>query len=78
VILKGSKIVIPTKMRKEIVRKIHAARQVVFWAGMNSDIDNIVERCETCQQHQHNHQKEPLKAISSSNPSLASRRHRSL
>ena len=71
-ILKGSKIVIPTKMRKEILIKIHAghqgrekckqrARQVVFWPGMNSDIDNIVESCETCQQHQHNHQKEPLK-----------------
>jgi hypothetical protein len=54
-ILKGSKIVIPTKMRKEILIKIHAgdqgrekckqcARQVVFWPGMNSDIDNIVER----------------------------------
>ena len=71
-ILKGSKIVIPTKMRKEILIKIHAghqgrekckqrARQVVFWPGINSDIDNIVESCETCQQHQHNHQKEPLK-----------------
>ncbi|CAB4021418.1 Transposon Ty3-G Gag-Pol poly [Paramuricea clavata] len=71
-ILKGSKIVIPTKMRKEILIKIHAghqgrekckqrARQVVFWPGINSDIDNIVESCETCQHHQHNHQKEPLK-----------------
>ncbi|CAB3980369.1 dynein heavy chain axonemal [Paramuricea clavata] len=37
------------------------AGQVVFWPGFNSDIDNIVESCETCQQHQHNHQKEPLK-----------------
>ncbi|CAB4025806.1 retrotransposon-like family member retr-1 [Paramuricea clavata] len=71
-ILKGSKIVIPKKMRKEILIKIHAghqgrekckqrARQVVFWPGINSDIDNMVESCETCQHHQHNHQKEPLK-----------------
>ena len=70
-ILKGSKILIPPTMRKEILTKIHAghqgrekckqrARQVVFWPGINSDIDNLVESCETCQRHQHSHQKEPL------------------
>ena len=70
-ILKGSKIVIPQSMRKEILMKIHTghqgkekckrrARQVVYWPGINSDIDNVVESCETCQRHQHQQQKEPL------------------
>ena len=59
-------------MRNEILTKIHAghqgrekckqrARQVVFWPGINSDINNVVDNCETCQRHQHNYQKEPLK-----------------
>ena len=59
-------------MRKEIPTKIHAghqgrkkckqrARQVVFWPGINSDINNIVDNCETCQRPQHKYQKEPLK-----------------
>ena len=71
-ILKGSKNIIPPTMRKEIPTKIHAghqgrkkckqrARQVVFWPGINSDINNVVDNCETCQRPQHNYQKEPLK-----------------
>ena len=73
-ILKGSKIVIPPTMRKEILTKIHMhadhqgrekckqrARQVVFWPGINSDINNVVDNCETCKRHQHNYQKESLK-----------------
>ena len=71
-VLKGSKIVIPPTMRKEILTKIHAghqgrdkckqrARQVVFRPRSNSDINNMVDTCETCQRHQHNYQKESLK-----------------
>ena len=71
-ILKGSRIVIPRAMRKEILRKIHVghlgrekckhrARQVVFWPQMNQDIDNIVSSCEVCRKYQHKQLKEPLK-----------------
>ena len=71
-ILKGSRIVIPRAMRKEILHKIHLghlgrekckhrARQVVFWPQMNQDIDNIVSNCEVCQKYQHKQLREPLK-----------------
>ena len=59
-------------MRKEILTKIHAghqskekckqrARKVVFWPGINNDIDNVVDSCETCQRYKHDDQKELLK-----------------
>ena len=70
-ILKDSKILIPPSMRKEILTKVHAghqgrekckkrARQVAFWPGINMDIDNMVDSCETYQRYQHKQQKEPL------------------
>ena len=37
------------------------ARQVVFWPGMNHEIDTLVNQCEACQKHQHQHPVEPLK-----------------
>jgi hypothetical protein len=36
------------------------ARQVVFWPGMNHEIDTLVNQCEACQKHQHQHPVEPL------------------
>ena len=71
-IYKGKRIIIPLKLRKEILSQIHAghmghekckrrARQVVFWPGMNHEIDTLVNQCEACQKHQHQHPVEPLK-----------------
>jgi hypothetical protein len=65
------RIIIPLKLRKEILSQTHAghmghekckrrARQVVFWPGMNHEIDTLVNQCEACQKHQHQHPVEPL------------------
>jgi hypothetical protein len=36
------------------------ARELVYWPGMNSDLENLVSKCATCQAYQNNQQKEPM------------------
>ncbi|CAB4002764.1 sec1 family domain-containing 2 [Paramuricea clavata] len=66
------KLVIPEKLRPDIVRRIHEshlgmekcksrARAVVYWPGMSADIERLVAKCSTCLKHQRSNQKEPLK-----------------
>jgi hypothetical protein len=68
---KGERIVIPTSLRKEMLNIIHEshlgivkckqlARDLVFWPGINKQIEDLVSRCETCQAHRSYQQKEPL------------------
>ena len=58
-------------MRQEMLMKIHAghfgvencpfrARLALFWPRINSDIENLVSNCGTCQQEKNSNQKEPL------------------
>ena len=71
VILKGSRVVVPTSLRKHMMTIAHEghfgivkcqsrARQVLYWPNMNSNIETMVNRCETCQKHRYQQQKEPL------------------
>ena len=71
VVLKGTRIVIPTTLRNSVLEKIHYAHQgmekcklraksSVYWPNMNKDIENTVSKCATCQQHQPAQIKEPL------------------
>ena len=71
VIYRGSKIVIPTSMRKLILEKIHQghlgmekckkrAREVVYWLRINADITEFVSQCKTCLKYKPQHQAEPL------------------
>ena len=70
-IFKGSRVVIPYQLRSLMLKKIHEghlgrekckrrARQVLFWPGMNTDIDNLVESCSICLSHRPVQQAEPL------------------
>ncbi|CAC5373013.1 unnamed protein product [Mytilus coruscus] len=56
---KGLKLIIPTSLRKEMLQLIHEThmgivkcktrvREFMYWPGMMSDIQDIVEKCETC------------------------------
>lgn len=67
----NDRIMIPTSMRKEILKQLHEshmgivktkkrARNALYWAGMDSDIENMINTCETCQLNAHKNQKEPL------------------
>lgn len=71
VLFEGCKTVIPTTMRPEILRRIHAghmglnkckarARLVVFWPGMNTDIENFVSTCEVCKKYSYKQPSEPI------------------
>ncbi|KAK9680977.1 RNase H-like domain found in reverse transcriptase [Popillia japonica] len=64
------RIVIPTNMRKRTLNEIHLghqglnrskrrARMAVWWPGMNSQIEDIVNQCEICLKHKIS-QVEPL------------------
>lgn len=64
-LLKGDQIVIPTRLRKELLRILHEghlgiektrrlARQTVYWPGMNCDIAAMINDCATCLTHRDN------------------------
>ena len=70
-ILKGGRIVIPPGMRQEILKKLHVshlgivkykerARDVVFWPGMSKAIDEMISKCDTCQEYRASNPKEPM------------------
>ena len=72
-VLKGTRIVIPSKARRDTLVALHSshqgvertkrrARQTVWWPGMNSDITTTVAACTSCQVHQPSQQKEPFAA----------------
>ena len=71
IIFKGEKIVIPKKLQPEILRHIHSshlgiekckrrARDVLFWPGMTSQIENAVLNCQICSAYQRENSKEPM------------------
>lgn len=70
-LLKQDKIIIPQKMRQEILTRVHEghlgiekckrrARETVFWPGMNRDIESLISRCVTCQKYRNKQIKEPM------------------
>ncbi|XP_055923337.1 uncharacterized protein K02A2.6-like [Eupeodes corollae] len=71
ILLKSNRIVIPSSMRKEVLKLIHEghlgiqrcqslAKDIVFWPNINNYIQNIVTDCETCMRHRSSQPKEPL------------------
>ena len=70
VLLKGSRIVIPSAMRLEVLDRIHEAhmginkcreraKQAVWWPGLSKQIQDMVENCKVCLKHKVN-RPEPL------------------
>jgi len=58
-IFKGSRVIIPKAGRPHVIKQMHnshmgiasslrRARDLVYWPGMNSDIKQAVEQCDTC------------------------------
>jgi transposase InsO family protein len=72
ILLRGEAVVIPYELRASIKKRLHSshlgyesmlrrARGTVFWPGMNSDIKQIADACEVCQQMKPKNVQEPLK-----------------
>ena len=67
----GSRIVIPQKLRRTVLEALHAshlgkektkarARQIVFWPGIDRDVENITRSCPLCQRELPAQQKETM------------------
>ena len=77
-ILKNDRILVPSSIRKELLQRIHQghmgikkskrrARDVLYWPGTNSQISDMISRCNICLEHQRQSTKEAI--ISSRVPS---------
>ena len=73
IVFKGERVVIPKTMQSEMLHLIHyshqglvkskqLARDVLFWKGMNMQIEDLISKCTTCQTYRNNQQKEPMMA----------------
>ena len=63
-LLRGSRIVIPPPLRRELLNRIHSghqgitkcrelARQSVWWPGLSKQLENLIQKCEKCLKVQH-------------------------
>ena len=70
-VLCGARHVIPHQRRQRVMSELHAAhpginrmegfaRSYVWWPGMDRDLENLVRKCTTCQEHQHGPVAAPL------------------
>lgn len=71
VVYKGERTCIPEKLRSETLKVIHSshmgmvkckqrARELVFWPGMNKQIEDTVSRCSACLAYRNKPAKEPM------------------
>ena len=70
-LLRGNRIIIPYKHRKQTLETIHQghlginkcrerAAQAVWWPGIGKEIEERVSRCKTCLSKRPSHRSEPL------------------
>ena len=63
-LLKGSRIVIPTSMQLEMLDKLHSthkgiqkcrqwAQQSIWWLGLSHQLANVVNKCSICTKKRH-------------------------
>ncbi|KAL9960086.1 hypothetical protein ACROYT_G033491 [Oculina patagonica] len=63
VLYKGDRVIIPTALRKEMIKRIHASHQgqqgclrrakdALFWPGMSHQIKEAVSNCSLCAEYQ--------------------------
>jgi hypothetical protein len=71
VVFKKDKVVIPTSLRVFMMKEAHQphlgieaskrrARELMYWPGINNDIERMVKTCEVCNSNKKQQQKEPL------------------
>ena len=70
-VMKGTRIVIPSSMRKEMKQILHIghlgiertksnARTALFWPNINEELSDMIYNCDSCQQFRNRQRKETL------------------
>ena len=70
-VYKGHRILVPPRLRKDILQKLHSSHQgivktkqitrdTVFWPGIAQQIEAMIRKCDSYQQLKNSNQKEPL------------------
>lgn len=68
---KGHKIIVPTKLRSDMLHRIHEshlgvvkckqrAREVLYWPGMTTQIEEVVAVCSVCATYNRANMREPM------------------
>ena len=71
IVFRGQRVVVPDCMRSEALSKLHnahqgivrtkqLARDLLYWPGLSKQIEDMIAKCASCQNHRNNQQKEPL------------------
>ena len=71
VLFKGNRCIVPASLRKQMLHKLHQAhmgvesclrraRESIFWPGVNQQIKDFVQQCDSCQTFGPQQQKETL------------------
>ena len=79
VIFKGRQVVIPRPVQQNILQQLHTshqgirktqalARESVYWPGINTQIETMINACQICQKHQP--QQQPQEAVHHNIPPL--------
>lgn len=69
--MRGSRVVIPKSLRKEMLQRLHEghlgvakckamARVLMYWPGMAAEITDKASRCSTCRRFAYRQPSEPL------------------
>ncbi|CAC5410926.1 unnamed protein product [Mytilus coruscus] len=70
-LFKGERVIIPKSLRTDMIKKIHSshigiegclrrARESLYRPGMNAEVKDFIQRCETCRTFERKQQKETL------------------
>lgn len=67
----GDRIIVPTSLRQEMLKLLHEshigmtktkmrARQLLYWPGIDTDIENYIASCRICEKFRPENYKEPM------------------
>ena len=71
IIFRGNRVVIPHPLRQKFLSELHdghlgqnkcktKARELMYWPGMSTDIDKLINACDICNKFSSQQQREPL------------------
>nr|XP_050031015.1 uncharacterized protein K02A2.6-like [Dermacentor andersoni] len=71
ILVRGAKVIIPKKLRKEMLDRVHEghlgvnkakarARALMYWPAMQKDIEEKTSKCETCCRYAYRQPSEPV------------------